>query len=102
MKTGPVRRLYLFLFLFLLLVPLGLLTKNPAWGEWEADYYRKILGFIPERIRHFSAWYDAPIADYQWAGHDGVVGYYLSAGVGVVLIFGIFFLWSRLAGRGRK
>ncbi len=102
MKRNAVRRLYLLLFLFLLLVPVGLLTNNPAWGEWGTGYYRKIIGFIPEGIRHFDAWYSAPIADYHLNGHNDVLGYYLSAAAGVALIFGIFFLLGRFSGRGRK
>ncbi|NOY53079.1 MAG: hypothetical protein GXP58_05590 [Deltaproteobacteria bacterium] len=102
MKKNNVKKLYLLIGLFLLLVPLGLLTTSPAWGEWEADYYRTLLGFIPERLRHFASWYQAPISGYQLEGHGAVLGYYLSAVIGIVLIFGIFFAWSRFDGRGRK
>ncbi len=101
-KKKVLFNLYLFLGLVLVLVPAGLLTRNPAWGEWEADYYRKALGFIPENIRHFSAWYSAPIAGYHLKGHGDILGYYLSAVFGVALIFIIFFLMRRFAGRKRK
>jgi hypothetical protein len=101
MKKAEARALYLFLLLSFLAVPIGLFTENPAWGEWEAGYYQKILGYVPERIRHYSGWYQAPISGYRWPGHGRVLGYYLSALVGITCIFTAFFLLWRLSG-GRK
>ncbi len=102
MKHRRFLMLYLLLGGCLLAVPAGLLTNNPAWGEWEVAYYKKILGFIPERILHFSTWYRAPIADYEVAGHGAILGYYLSALIGVAIIFGIFCMMRRWVGKGRK
>jgi len=82
--------IYIFLLL-LLLVPLGLISDASAWGEWDNGYYQKVLGFIPEGIKNAKG-INALMPDYSIKGLGSVSGYYLSAIVGAVLIFGIFFV----------
>ena len=76
-----------FLSALFLLVPLGLLTRYPAWGEWTSDTYTRILGFIPEGMRKFSEIYTAPLSDYSLKSVNPVSAYYLSALIGIGLIF---------------
>lgn len=85
---------YIFL-LMVSLVPLGLLTDASAWGEWDNAYYQKILGFIPEGIKNAKS-INAFISDYSVKGLSDIAGYYISAIVGAVLIFGIFYIITKV------
>ena len=86
-----MKKIYWFVAALLALVPLGLLSSNPAWGEWEEEYYQKTLGFIPKNIQEgFSI--NAPFSDYTTPFLGEVGSYYFSAVVGVVVLFGIYFL----------
>jgi len=87
------RRVFLLLAFLLALVPLGLLSDAPAWGEWDAEYFQKVLGYVPEGIRHIGSSIHLPIllSDYQLRGVSEVAGYYLSAFVGVALLFGLYY-----------
>jgi len=89
------RKALIILGVLLALVPLGLLTDNPAWGEWDLEYYKEKLGFIPKGME--SAHSIKPlIPDYEIPGLGSISGYYISAIVGVIIIFGIYFLLSKI------
>jgi len=94
------RALYALLALLIMLVPLGLLSPDPAWGEWEESFYEKALGFVPEGIAKASGWH-APLPDYSVPGLGKVGGYYLSALLGVGVIAVLFWLIGRGLKRGR-
>ena len=85
---------YIFLLMFLLL-PLGLLTDAPAWGEWDNEYYQKILGFIPEGIKNAKPIHTF-MSDYGIEGLNSIVGYYISAIVGAVIIYAIFYILAKV------
>jgi hypothetical protein len=92
------RRYWILLGVMVALVPLGLLTDAPAWGEWGREHYAKLLGFIP---RGMAA---APegggvLPDYSVPGLGAVSGYYLSALVGVALLAGVYWLLYRMVKR---
>jgi len=89
------KRIFLLLGVLLALVPIGLLTDSPAWGEWDLDYYKKVLGFVPEKIEK-GALVNSPLPDYTLPGINPVVGYYISGIVGVLLLFGIYYLIYRV------
>jgi hypothetical protein len=89
------KKIYIFLIFLIALVPLGLLSENPAWGEWEESFYQEKLGFIPTGIKE-GGFFNALIPDYS-VGFLGDVGsYYLSAVLGVLLIFGLFFALKKI------
>lgn len=87
-----VKKALIILAIIIALVPLGLLTDAPAWGEWDNDFYKKNLGFIPEGIAKAKEFIHPLLPDYSLPGTNDVIGYYISAIVGSVLIFGIFYL----------
>jgi len=88
------KRIWVLLCILVLFSPLGLISENSAWGEWENSYYEKILGFIPEGIAHTKS-VEGIIPDYSITAIGSVVGYYISAVVGIVLLFGIYLiLWK--------
>ena len=88
------RKAFYILGILILLSPLGLISDADAWGEWGNEYYQKILGFIPEGIKNAKG-INALMPDYSLSGTNDVVGYYISAIVGIVLLFGIYFILSK-------
>lgn len=92
-----MKKIFIPLLIILVLVPLGLLSENPAWAEWENEYYQEVLGFIPQGIEN-AFHIKALIPDYSIAGMNDVIAYYLSGLLGVAIIFGIFyFLGKKIA-----
>ena len=92
------RRYWMLLGLVTALVPLGLLTDAPAWGEWGREYYEKALGFIPKGMAAVPEG-GGVLPDYSVPGLGSVSGYYLSALVGIGLLAGVYWLLYRLVKR---
>ena len=91
-------KVFKILAVMVLLVPLGLLTQNPAWGEWESAYYIKVLGYLPKGMAEAKG--VSPILpDYAMQGGNEVLWYYLSALIGIVLIFAIFYAVAKIGKR---
>jgi cobalt/nickel transport system permease protein len=91
-KEGKLWLLWGALGLVALATPAGLLASGTAWGEWGADELKNIgLGFIPQGIQKFTSWWPAPMPDYGFPRMGAVIGYILSAFVGIILI--AFLLW---------
>ena len=88
------KRVLVVLGILTLFIPLGLLSESPAWGEWESEYYEKVLGFIPQGIREAKS-LNALLPDYTLSGVGETLSYYISAFVGICLIFLIMFLISK-------
>jgi cobalt/nickel transport system permease protein len=75
-----------------LATPLGLLASGTAWGEWGLEELEKMgLGFIPQGLQKLEGWWPAPLPDYGFPRMGAVIGYILSAFVGMGLI--AFLLW---------
>jgi hypothetical protein len=89
-----IKKIYYLVFGLIVLVPLGLLSENPAWGEWDMEYYEQKLGFVPDGIANASGT-TPPLPDYSVPFLGEVSGYYLSAIVGVLLVFGIFYVLKK-------
>ena len=89
------KRVLIILGVLVALVPLGLITDNPAWGEWDLEYYKEKLGFIPKGIQTATSLHPI-IPDYEVSGLGSVSGYYISAIVGVVLIFVFYFIFAKI------
>jgi len=70
-----------------LATPLGLLASGTAWGEWGVDELKNLgLGFIPQGLQKLAGWWPAPLPDYGFPRMGAVIGYILSAVVGMALI----------------
>jgi len=83
------------------LVPLGLLAEGTAWGEWGADEIAEIesngaaLGYTPAGLEN--GWsLESLIPDYSIAGVPEVLGYVLSAIIGIAILIIVFRLISAL------
>lgn len=93
-----MKKIFYPMLILFLLVPLGLISENPAWAEWDNEYYQEVLGYIPEGIKNsFSI--EALIPDYTFAGLNDIASYYISALLGIVLIFGFFYLVGKKVAR---
>jgi len=94
-ETSDIFLFFIVVLLIMLLVPLGILTENPAWGEWNLSFFHEKLGFIPQGLKHFSTLYSAPLHRYLLPGMSAVASYYLSAILAIFFTTLVFFLFSR-------
>jgi cobalt/nickel transport system permease protein len=91
-KEGKLWILWGALGLLALATPLGLLASGTAWGEWGVDELQNMgLGFIPQGLQKFAGWWPAPLPDYGLPRMGAVIGYILSALVGIAAV--VFLLW---------
>lgn len=91
-KEGKLWVLWGALGLLALATPLGLLASGTAWGEWGVDELQNMgLGFIPQGLQKLAGWWPAPLPDYGFPRMGAVIGYILSAVVGMALV--AFLLW---------
>ena len=80
----------------LLIVPLGLLTSAPAWGEWSYEHFKALIGFVPKGMQKFSMFYNAPFSEYSINNINPSLGYYLTAAFGLIALTFIFYLILKL------
>jgi cobalt/nickel transport system permease protein len=91
-KEGKVWILWGGLAVAALATPLGLLASGTAWGEWGIDELQNMgLGFIPRGLENLAGWWPAPLPDYGFPRMGAVIGYILSAVVGIAVV--AFLLW---------
>ena len=90
-------KLWIAIGAIILLSPLGLILPEhfkagSAWGEWGADEMEKLVGYVPQGLKHLSELWTAPMPDYAFKGWEekGLrhlsLAYIVSAILGVVLI----------------
>lgn len=89
-----------------LLTPLGLIAKGTAFGEWSADELGQLYGAVPAGFAHWSTWWQGAILpDYGFAdGSGALLGYWVSALVGSLLVAGLTFVvfWTANRLRGTE
>ena len=91
-KEGKVWLLWGALALVALATPIGLLASGTAWGEWGIEELKDLgLGAIPGGLERFTEWWPAPIPDYGLPRMGAIIGYILSAFIGMALV--AVFLW---------
>ncbi|KZL93623.1 cobalt transporter CbiM [Clostridium magnum] len=85
-KTSPICILIVAL---ICLSPLGVLASGTAWGEWNKQQLKQMLGYVPQGIQKgFS--FNAVMQSYSLAGVSNVVGYIVSAIIGVLFLLILF------------
>ncbi len=105
MKT--MTKCWIGLGVLVILSPLGLILPDQfkagsAWGEWSADEFQKMIGYVPQGLSRLGELWKAPMPDYAFKGWEekGMthlsVAYIVSAVLGVALIVGITWLLGRL------
>jgi ABC-type Co2+ transport system, permease component len=94
------------LIALIVLTPLGLIATGTAWGEWGTDEIKAALGYIPKGLGGMSDWWHALLPDYglPFGGGQGlsIVGYIISAIVGMAVIAGLITLMFVLIMRAQK
>lgn len=86
-KEGKLWVLWGALGLITLATPIGLLASGTAWGEWGIDELNSMgLGFIPQGLNKIAEWWPAPLPDYGFPRMGAVIGYFLCAVIGIILI----------------
>jgi len=102
-KEGKIWLLWGALGVVALATPIGLLASGTAWGEWGVDELKDLgLGFIPSGMQRFADWWPAPLPDYSLARMGAVIGYILSAFVGIALTALLLYLFGRMLTRKGK
>ncbi len=106
------KKLWLWLFVMALLSPLGIILPGKfgaegAWGEWGADALEKLLGYIPGGLKRTADIWAAPIRNYTFGGEGAlistrIVSYIVSAFIGIVLVWVIVLIISRLLFKHEK
>ena len=103
-------KLWIGLSILVILTPIGLLLPEMfhagrAWGEWSAAELEKMLGYLPEGMRHAIEHWRAPMPGYA-TGEHGMgrmsAEYILSAIIGVGLCVGAIFLLMKLLGKKER
>ncbi len=90
-RKRAFKNMAIMVVLVFVLVPIGLIAEGPAWGEWDSNYFKNLLGFVPEGIEK-SKQFNPVFADYKFGDLGSITSYYLSAFVGVVIIFLSFYM----------
>jgi hypothetical protein len=89
---------WIALFILAALSPLGIIAAGEAWGEWDLDGIRDLVGFEPHGMAGAAAPAEAPFQDYSVAGLTGsrareslatVVAAVLGAGITALIAWGI-------------
>jgi cobalt/nickel transport protein len=105
MKT--FKKLSIGLGALAILSPLGLylparFKAGDAWGEWDADKIKELVGYVPTGLEKLSSLWKAFMPDYAFKGwEDKGLGhlsfaYVVSAVVGMAIIAGVVFLIGKL------
>lgn len=92
---------YLLAFILsaIILTPIGLVAEGSAWGEWSSDEIRAMLGYVPQSIAQAKPLIGALIPDYEIGGFGALVSTWLSAVIGVGLVFGVMIAMKKSAKR---
>ncbi len=97
-----LRGLWIAVVVLLLASPLGLLAPGTAWGEWGTGQLKE-LGFqaVPSGLQKLSTLWGAPLARYDLPALGNTnLGYLLSAGLGIVVIAVVVWLFTMLVTTG--
>ena len=89
---GSMRNVFLILTILIFLAPMGLIAPGTAWGEWSRGELGKMgIGYIPAGFDKWNSLWSAPLSGYDVSIlHNSIVGYIVSALVGVACIIGVF------------
>jgi cobalt/nickel transport system permease protein len=99
-------RLWVGLAVLILACPIGLVLPDlfkagDAWGEWSPEDLGKAVGYIPEGLKKLSELWSAPLPDFEVSGLGAIIGYILSAVVGVLICAVVIILAGKFLLRKR-
>ncbi len=100
------KRLIIGLIMLTLLSPFGIILpqimrSGDAWGEWDIDTVKEMVGYIPEGMKRLVDIWKAPVPDYNMGGEDStltiqIVSYIISGLIGILITGGMIYLISKL------
>lgn len=103
------KSLFILLGILVMLTPLGLLAQGTAWGEWGTQEIKDTLGFVPQGMSKASDLWHSLMPDYSlptgsWFATSSyqsinIIGYVLSAIIGIVLIVALLSILMKLLTR---
>lgn len=94
-KTKKMKPLYAVIGILVLATPLGLLASGTAWGEWGTEEIQELIGFVPKGMEN-GFQFNSLIPDYNLGYVTEYFGYIISAVLGVIIIFIIFKILSKI------
>lgn len=106
------KKLWIGIGILALLSPLGLIIPalfgaGGAWGEWGAEEFNKLIGYVPEGMQRLARLWKSPLKDYAVPGHaQGLarrgLGYVLTAFIGIAVTAGLAYLIANVLGRKNR
>jgi len=106
------KKLWIGLVVMAILSPLGIYLPRrfgaeEAWGEWDIETIRKMLGYVPEGMRKIADFWKAPAADYNFGGKGSalsiqVLSYIISSLIGIAVGGVVLYLLSRVLMKKKK
>jgi cobalt/nickel transport system permease protein len=93
-----LRWLWVGIIVLIIASPLGLLAPGTAWGEWGINQLSRLgFKFVPTGMEKLSHLWGAPLAGYNLhALGNANLGYLLSAGLGILIIVIVVWLFTML------
>jgi cobalt/nickel transport system permease protein len=99
--SRPLTWLWASLGVLILLTPVGVLAPGTAWGEWSSEQLRTSLGFVPEGLGRLGSAWTAAVPGYAPAFvRNPLLGYFVAAVIGAVLVIGITWGIAKLLSHG--
>ena len=104
MKTTT--KCWITLGVLALLSPLGLILPDhfkagDAWGEWDAEKFKEMVGYVPQGLAKLGELWKAPLPDYSFNGwaDKGLThlsfAYIVSAVVGIGVVAALMWLLGK-------
>src|SRR3989338_1339276 len=91
MKTKV--KLWIVIVILIILSPLGVIIPayfkaQYAWGEWDTDQLKQLIGYVPKGFDKLCKLWKAPIQDYTFSDNCKLVNidYMMSAFMGVFIV----------------
>jgi len=101
-----LKKLWIWIVVLIVLTPLGLILPDrfhagDAWGEWDPDKLKDMVGYIPQEMARLTGFWKAPMDSYAFNGWDKLdmthqcIAYVVAAIVGIAIISGLVFLLGK-------
>lgn len=103
-----INKLGLAILFLVLISPIGLILPNifnakSAWGEWDQDEIKTLIGYIPVGMTKISESWHPILPDYNFQNNLGgnlvmdSLAYIFSGLVGTLACIGLTLLWIKLS-----
>ncbi|MGB9711808.1 MAG: PDGLE domain-containing protein [Dissulfurimicrobium sp.] len=100
------KKLLVGLVVMAFISPIGIILPEKfkagdAWGEWNIDTLKELVGYVPEGLRRLADIWKAPIPDYNLGGENAsfaiqIWSYIVSGIIGILLVGFISYILSKI------